>query len=170
MGPFSGLPRTPASQGCRAKEEDRLQGDHTIRFLTHLPQRTSGKKKSILQEITALAFIIFKKNKPQKTNSWVIAKANLYPQNRRILVHTWKDLPSRRYLCGDPKFYIRPIGCRGRMPVAESMLLVSILYQNRSFQSQCPGEALRCLKRHSYLTDNFVLITRWGKKKSTIIT
>jgi len=84
VGAFSGLPRTPASQGLRVKEEDRLQGDHTIRFLAHLPPRTSGKKKIYPPRNHYSSLYHIQENRPQNQQLGH-SKSKFIPSERGVI-------------------------------------------------------------------------------------
>lgn len=165
MGAFSGLPRTPASQGLRVKEEDRLQGDHTIRFLAHLPPRTSGKKKNLSSKKSLLQPLSYSRKQTTKPTAGSQQK-QIYTLRKRSDTSLYTKRPAKQKIAlwGSQILYKRLNKVQGEN--AGSSKLPKASY------TKIEAFKVNALVKHlgAYLTDNFVLITRWGKTKSTIIT
>ena len=75
------FPEPQPLRGAGQRKRTGFTGVTPSASLPTSPKEPQGKNKPILQEITAPAFIIFKKT-AHKTNNWVTAKANLYPQKQ----------------------------------------------------------------------------------------
>lgn len=103
-GGFSTLPRTSAYQGFRLEKENSLhQGDsHHSHFLTHQLQRTSWRGKIYPLRKHCSIPHYFQVQTPTPT-VWQ-SKSKSIPSEMGVRpVHTRKDLPNQRGLCGDPK-------------------------------------------------------------------